>query len=130
MSEKQERYNQVFSIGTVLARVLDSLHWAFVTRHARGDTATETSPTVSNLADTVIAARPGRLMLEVQVQGVASSVRVACALTTSGGTLGEILDLAPGANRGGGRWVSTRWAGPVAIRATDAPVVVHVRETY
>ncbi|MDY0061887.1 MAG: hypothetical protein RBU45_18895 [Myxococcota bacterium] len=130
MSETSDRYNQVVSPGTILTRLLDRLHLAWVTRPARGDQVVDSVVTVSNVADTVIAARTGRLLLSVQVQGVASGIRVAAGITTTGGTLGEILNAAAGADQGGGYWSETLSAGAFALRAITAPVDVHVREIY
>lgn len=125
-----DRRDNVFASGTILNRIFDRVRMAVVAADLRGDEATEQLATVSNLADTVIAARPGRVAVSVQVQGVASGVRVVLADSTAGGTLGELLDPATGPGLAGGYWSETRWAGAIALRATAAPVVVSIREVY
>lgn len=96
--------------------------------------ATSTRVTVSNLADTVIAANEERDWVDIQVVGTTSAVAVRLAATTQvlGATQGIELaaahadgDIPTGTIPGGYRNVRG-YLGAIALRALVAPVVVQV----
>ena len=59
---------------------------------------------------------------------IGGTVLVALASSTTGGTVGAILNPASAANRGGGYRLVDRYTGPIALRALTAPVDVQVEE--
>ena len=91
-------------------------------------TASHTRATITTLADTVLPAVAAAKFRSVQVVGTSGSVLVFCGASTAGGTLGDILDPAPLANRGGGAWDTDRYTGAIALRALGGDVDVSILE--
>lgn len=91
-------------------------------------TATHTRLAVTTALDVVILANAAASFRSVQVIGDTGSILIAFAATTSGATVGDVLNAAPESGIGGGVWESSQYTGPIALRAVGGNVSVSVVE--